>query len=88
MILLKKKPTRTHTARDCRISRHGSVPVLSCGGTGVLAFVPLTYGTHALQIAIFYSSSDQLGLDVAVLTASAIVSVVLGIFAVRRGIAS
>jgi len=69
------------------------------GGTGVLAFeplwlqniaafVPLTYGTHALQIAIFYSSSDQLGLDVTVLAASAIVSVVLGIFAMRRGIAN
>ncbi len=69
------------------------------GGTGVLAFepiwlqniaafVPLTYGTHALQMAIFYSSSDRLGLDVTVLAASALVAISSGIFAVRRGIAS
>ncbi len=68
------------------------------GGTGVLAFepiwlqniaafVPLTYGTHALQMAIFYGSSDQLGRDVAVLVGSALVTLSLGVIAMRRGIA-
>jgi hypothetical protein len=68
------------------------------GGTGVLAFepgwlqniaafVPLTYGDHALQMAVFYSSADQLGRDVAVLGFSALAAVILGILAMRRGIA-
>lgn len=68
------------------------------GGIGVLAFepiwlqniaafVPLTYGTHALQMAVFYSSSDQLGRDVAVLVGTALVTVSLGILSMRRGIA-
>jgi ABC-2 type transport system permease protein len=69
------------------------------GGVGVLAFepqvlqniatyIPLTYGVHALQQAIFYSSSDQLGLDVLVLGVCALIAVGLGVFSMRRGIAS
>ena len=69
------------------------------GGIGVLAFeptwlqniaafVPLTYGRHALEQAVFYSASDQFGLDMVVLAISALVAVVLGILAMRRGIAS
>jgi ABC-2 type transport system permease protein len=69
------------------------------GGVAVLAFepvvlqniavfVPLTYGNHALQMAIFYSSSNQLGRDVAVLAGSALIAVGLGILAMRRGMAS
>jgi len=69
------------------------------GGTGVLAFepiwlqniaafIPLTYGTHALQMAIFYSSSDQFARDVAILGISALAAVSLGILSMRRGIAS
>ncbi len=69
------------------------------GGIGVLAFepewlqaiaafVPLTYGRHALEMSIFYSSSEQFGLDMAVLALSALVSVGLGVLAMRRGIAS
>jgi ABC-type multidrug transport system permease subunit len=68
------------------------------GGVGVLAFepewlqniaayIPLTYGVHALEMAVFYSSADQLGRDVAVLAASALVAIGLGVFAMRRGIA-
>lgn len=68
------------------------------GGIGVLAFepgwlqtiaafVPLTYGRHALEQAIFYSSSDQLGLDVTVLGLSALAALVLGTLSMRRGIA-
>jgi ABC-2 type transport system permease protein len=69
------------------------------GGIGVLAFepawlqniaafVPLTYGVHALQMAVFYSSADQLARDVAMLAVSALVALALGTFAVRRRIAS
>jgi ABC-2 type transport system permease protein len=68
------------------------------GGTAVLAFdpgwlqtvatfVPLYYGRHALEMAIFYQSSDQLGRDVAVLAGSAVVAISLGTLAMRRGMA-
>lgn len=68
------------------------------GGLGVLAFepdwlqriaawIPLTYGIHALQMAIFYHSADQLGVDVLVLTISATIALVLGVLAMRRSIA-
>jgi ABC-type transport system involved in multi-copper enzyme maturation permease subunit len=69
------------------------------GGIGVLAFepiwlqniaafVPLTYGRHALEQAVFYSASDQFVRDVAVLALSTLVAVGLGIFSMRRGITS
>ncbi len=68
------------------------------GGTAVLAsdpgwlqtvasFVPLSYGRHALEMAIFYQSSDQLPRDVVVLAGSALLAVGLGILAMRRGLA-
>jgi ABC-type multidrug transport system permease subunit len=68
------------------------------GGIGVLAFepawlqtiaafVPLTYGRHGLEQAIFYSASDQLGRDVTVLALSALAVLVLGTLSMRRGIA-
>jgi len=68
------------------------------GGTVVLAFdpgwlqtiatfVPLYYCRHALEMAIFYRSSDQLGRDVGVLAVSALLAVGLGILAMRRGMA-
>ena len=69
------------------------------GGIGVLAFeptwlqniaafVPLTYGRHALEQALFYSASDQFALDIAVLAVSAMGAIVLGIISMRRGISS
>jgi ABC-type multidrug transport system permease subunit len=68
------------------------------GGVGVLAFepewlqtiaafVPLTYGTHALQMALFYNSADALGQDVAVLALAALATVIAGSLAVRRRLA-
>ncbi len=68
------------------------------GGIGVLAFepgwlqsiaafVPLTYGRHALEQAIFYSASDQLGLDITVLVGFSLAALVLGTLSMRRGIA-
>ena len=53
----------------------------------IATFVPLYYGRHALEMAIFYQSSDQLGQDVAVLAGSALLTVGLGILAMRRGMA-
>lgn len=69
------------------------------GGVGVIAFeplwlqniaafVPLTYGTHALEQAVFYSSSDQFGRDVLVLALCALAALGLGTLSMRRGIAS
>lgn len=69
------------------------------GGVGVLAFepqvlqniaafIPLTYGRHALEMAVFYSSSEQLLRDMLVLVASIIVALGLSVMAMRRGIAS
>jgi len=68
------------------------------GGTAVLAFdpgwlqtvatfVPLYYGRHALEMAMFYQSSDQLPRDIVVLAGSALLAVGLGILAMRRGLA-
>ncbi|HLZ80522.1 MAG TPA: ABC transporter permease [Ktedonobacteraceae bacterium] len=67
------------------------------GGVGVLAFladwlqaigsfVPLTYGRHALEMAVFYNSSELLGRDVAVLGGCALVALALGFLAMRREI--
>ncbi len=67
------------------------------GGLGVLAFepgwlqniaefIPLTYGRHALEMSIFYSSTQQLGLDISVLAFSALVTVGLGMWSLRREI--
>jgi ABC-type multidrug transport system permease subunit len=69
------------------------------GGLGVLAFepdwlqniaafVPLTYGRHALEQAVFYSASDQFALDMTVLGLSALAALVLGTLSMRRGISS
>jgi ABC-2 type transport system permease protein len=69
------------------------------GGVGVLAFeplwlqniaafVPLTYGDHALEQAVFYSASDQFGRDILVLTVCALAALGLGTFSMRRRIAS
>jgi ABC-2 type transport system permease protein len=69
------------------------------GGIGVLAFDPawlqniaaynpLAYGMHALSLAVFYSSSDQLGRDILVLGLSALTAIGLGILSLRRGIAN
>jgi ABC-type polysaccharide/polyol phosphate export permease len=69
------------------------------GGVGVLAFepvwlqniaafIPLTYGIHALEQAVFYNSADLLGRDVLILGVTALVALGLGALSMRRGIAS
>ncbi|HLG65032.1 MAG TPA: ABC transporter permease [Ktedonosporobacter sp.] len=68
------------------------------GGIGVLAFaqqwlqniaafVPLSYGRHALEMAIFYNSSDLFGRDVMILAGSALAALALGVVAMQRKIA-
>jgi ABC-type multidrug transport system permease subunit len=67
------------------------------GGTGVLAFeplwlqdianfIPLTYGRHALEMSVFYSSSDLFARDMTVLAISALIALALGTLALRRRI--
>ncbi|GAC1391256.1 MAG: ABC transporter permease [Ktedonobacteraceae bacterium] len=69
------------------------------GGVGIIAFeplwlqniaayIPLTYGIHALEQAVFYSSSDLFGRDMLVLGLCAIAALALGVLSMRRGIAS
>lgn len=68
------------------------------GGIGVLAFEPawlqavavfnpLAYGVHALQMAVFYGSNEQLGFDVLVLSLSSLSALGLGALSMRRGMA-
>lgn len=52
----------------------------------IAAFIPLTYGNHALQLAVFYGSTDQLGRDIVVLLLSVAVTMGAGILALRRRI--
>ena len=69
----------------------GGIGVLAFEPTwlqNVAAFVPLTYGRHALEQAIFYSASDQFGLDMLVLALCALAAIALGVFSMRRGISS
>nr|MDQ6864194.1 ABC transporter permease [Thermoproteota archaeon] len=47
-------------------------------------FVPTFYGTHALQMAIFYSSDEGLALDLSVLGTTAILAGVLGVLSLRK----
>jgi ABC-type multidrug transport system permease subunit len=65
------------------------------GGIAVAAFlpawvqaiahvIPTYYGVHALQMAIFYHSSDQLGRDVAVMGGTAAATLALGVVMLRR----
>lgn len=69
------------------------------GGIGVLAFmqdwiqniaafIPLTYGRHALEMTVFYGSSELFGRDAAILAGSALVALALGFLAMRKEIAS
>jgi len=69
------------------------------GGIGVLAFQPawlqavavfnpLAYGVHALQMAVFYGSTDQLGRDMLVLSLCSLAALGLGALSLRRGISA
>jgi ABC-type multidrug transport system permease subunit len=68
------------------------------GGISVAAFlpgwvqavahvIPTYYGVHALQMAVFYQSTDLLGRDLLVLVATAAAALTLGTLALRRRVA-
>ncbi len=50
----------------------------------IAAFIPLTYGNHALQMAVFYNSTDLLGRDVLVLALFSLLALFFGSAAIRR----
>ena len=52
----------------------------------IAAFDPFTHAIHSLQMAVFYGSFDQFLLDIAVLVGATIVSIALGVLAMRRKI--
>lgn len=67
------------------------------GGVGVVFFEPqwlqnvamadsLLYAIHALQQAVFYHSFDNFARDIAVLSATALATLIVGALAMRRGI--
>ncbi len=47
-------------------------------------FVPTFYGTHALEMAIFYNSSEGLVQDVTVLGVTALAATILGVLSLRK----
>ncbi len=47
-------------------------------------FIPTYYGVHAMQMAVFYNSSELLGRDVAVLLLTTVVIMAVGVAAMRR----
>lgn len=53
----------------------------------IATFDPLTYGTHALQMATFYRSADLLGRDLVVLIGSTLLVIAIGWTAMRRSLA-
>jgi len=50
----------------------------------IARFVPTYYGVHALEMAVFYNSADQLVRDSLVLVATAVIMVIIGAYAFRR----
>lgn len=50
------------------------------------AFTPTYYGVHALQMSIFYSSTDGLPRDLLVLGLTAVAGLALGTLSLRRGL--
>lgn len=50
----------------------------------IAQFIPTFYGVHALQMAVFYSSTDQLARDMIVLIGTALIAVIIGAAAMRR----
>lgn len=50
----------------------------------VAHFVPTFYGTHALQMAIFYSSTEGLAQDLTILGSTASFAILLGILSLRK----
>jgi len=54
----------------------------------IALFTPTYYGVHAIQMAVFYQSSDLLGRDVAVLAGTSLLTVAAGSLALRRRVSN
>ena len=54
----------------------------------IAQFVPTYYGVHALQMTIFYNSTEDLARDVVVLVCTAAVALWLGVLSLRRRLAA
>ena len=54
----------------------------------IAQFVPTYYGMHALQMAVFYNSTEDLARDLGVLALTAACTLTLGVLALRRGLSS
>jgi ABC-type transport system involved in multi-copper enzyme maturation permease subunit len=54
----------------------------------IAQFIPTYYGMHALQMVIFYDSTEDLGRDLFVLVATAAVTLALGVASLRRRLAT
>ena len=50
----------------------------------IARYIPTYYGAHTLQMAIFYSSSDQLGRDLLVLAGTAVLTLLVGVITLNR----
>lgn len=50
----------------------------------IAQFIPTHYGVHALQMAIFYSSSDRFVRELLVMLATTALTLLLGVWSVRR----
>jgi ABC-type multidrug transport system permease subunit len=69
------------------------------GGISVAAFlpdwvqtiahvIPTYYGMHALQMTVFYNSTEDLARDLLVLACTAVAALVLGVVSLRRRLAA
>jgi len=54
----------------------------------IAQFVPTYYGMHALQMAVFYNSTDDLGRDLTVLVATTLVMLGIAVVSLRRRLAA
>lgn len=50
----------------------------------IAQFIPTTYAVHALEMAVFYNSTDQVARDFAVVGMTTALTLILGVWAIRR----
>jgi ABC-type multidrug transport system permease subunit len=54
----------------------------------IAQFIPTYYGMHALQMVVFYDSTEDLGRDLLVLMVTAAAMLALGVASLRRRLAA
>lgn len=63
------------------------VAFLPAGVQVVARFIPTYYGVHALPMAVFYGSNEDLARDLAVTVGTTVVSLILAVASLGRGMA-